>query len=53
VVGAPDPLDATLGRGGDLLQGVTGQVGQLGAFEAGPQRLSRFATVQGSLAKRV
>jgi hypothetical protein len=29
VVGRPDALDAALGRGGDLLQGVGGQVGQL------------------------
>jgi hypothetical protein len=29
MVGGPDPLDATLGGRDDLLQGVTGQVGQL------------------------
>ena len=39
VRGAPDPLDAALGRGGDLLEGVAGQVGQLHPLEVGPQRL--------------
>jgi poly-gamma-glutamate capsule biosynthesis protein CapA/YwtB (metallophosphatase superfamily) len=34
VVGAPDPVDATLGRGGDLLEGLAGQVGQLHPLEA-------------------
>jgi hypothetical protein len=34
-------LDATLGRGGDLLDGVGGQVGQLDSLEVGPQRLDR------------
>jgi len=29
VVGVADGLDATLGRGGDLLEGLAGQVGQL------------------------
>jgi hypothetical protein len=41
VVGVADPLDATLGCRDDLLEGVTGEVGQLHAFEAGPQRLDR------------
>jgi hypothetical protein len=39
---APDPLDATLGRGGDLLEGVAGQVGQLHYLEASPQALHRI-----------
>ena len=39
--GAPEPLDTALGRRGDLLQGVAGQVGQLHPLEAGPQRLDR------------
>jgi hypothetical protein len=42
VVGVADPLDAALGRGDDLLEGVTGQVGQLHPFEAGPQRSTGF-----------
>ncbi len=37
--GAPDALDATLGRGGDVVEGVAGEVGQLHALEVGPQRL--------------
>jgi hypothetical protein len=41
VVGVADPLDAALGRLDDLLEGVAGQVGQLHALEAGPQRLDR------------
>src|SRR5215208_1779248 len=40
-VGATDALDATLGRGDDVVEGVAGQVGQLHAFEVGPQRLDR------------
>jgi hypothetical protein len=39
----PDPLDATLGRGGDLGEALAGQVGQLHALEVGPQRLDRVA----------
>jgi hypothetical protein len=41
MVGAADPLDAALGRRNDVLQGVTGQVGQLHPLEAGPQALHR------------
>ena len=41
MVGAPDALDAPLGRRDDLLQGVTGQIGQLHPLGAGPQRLDR------------
>ena len=41
MVGAPDPLDATFGRGGDLLEGVAGQVGQFHPLEAGSQALHR------------
>jgi hypothetical protein len=52
---AADPVDATLGGADDLLQRVAGNIGQLAALalEVAPQRLSRFATVRGSLAKRV
>jgi len=39
--GAPDALDAPLGRRGDLGEGVAGQVGQFHALEVGPQRLDR------------
>ena len=39
VVGVADSLDATLGRGGHLAEGVAGQVGQLHALQVGPQRL--------------
>ena len=53
MVGATDPLDATLGRRNDIVKGVAGKVGQLHRLETGPQRLSRFATVRGSVAKRV
>ena len=41
MVGVADPVDATLGRRDDLLEGVAGQVGQLHALEVGPQRLDR------------
>jgi hypothetical protein len=40
VVGAPDPLDTTLGRRDDLVEALAGQVGQLYRLEAGPQPLN-------------
>jgi hypothetical protein len=50
-----DPPDATVGLGGHLRQRRDGEVGKLAslALEIAPQPFSRFATVQGSLAKRV
>ncbi len=51
--GPADSVDPTGDRLGDLVEALAGQVGQLHPLEAGPQRLSRFATVRGSLAKRV
>ena len=41
VVGVPDPLDATLGRGDDVVEALAGQVGQLHALEVGPRPLDR------------
>ena len=41
MVGVADPLDATLGRRYDLVEGVAGEVGQFHALEVGPQRLDR------------
>jgi hypothetical protein len=38
-MGRPDALDAALGRGGYLGEGVGGQVGQFHALEVGPQSL--------------
>ena len=52
-VGRADAVDAALGGGDDVVEGVGGEVGQLHPLQVGPQRLSRFATVRGSLAKRV
>jgi len=40
-MGAPDPLDATLSPGDDLLEGFAGQVSELHTFEVGPQCLDR------------
>jgi hypothetical protein len=41
MVGAADAVDAPLGRGGDLVEALAGQVGQVHALEARPQRLDR------------
>src|SRR4029453_8319920 len=41
MVGAPDAVDATLGRRDDPIEALAGQVGQLHAIDAGPQRLAR------------
>jgi hypothetical protein len=42
MVGGPDPRDAALGRRDDLLEGVAGEVGQLGAFEVGSEDAARL-----------
>ena len=39
---AANLLDTALGRGGDLFEGVAGQVGQLHPLETGPQALDRI-----------
>ena len=43
-MGRADAVDATLGRGGDLLEGVADQVGQLHPLEAGPVGASYSVT---------
>jgi hypothetical protein len=47
MVGAPDPLNASLGRRNDIVEAVACEVGQLGALKAGPQRLNRLFIVRG------
>ena len=48
MVGVADPLDAALGRRDDLVEALAGQVGQLGALEAGPQGLDRVELGRGA-----
>jgi hypothetical protein len=41
VRGVPEPLDAALGGGDDVVEGIAGEVGQLHPVEVGLQRLDR------------